>query len=271
MNRGMLEKSLRETCPVTVAVAAALALVEALLSYVIPTFFAESAGQWLRMPFIQQILKGLLGTEVSSTMGPATLVLIPWTHPLVLALVWAHEITFTSRMPAGEIDKGSVDVLLSLPVARTGIYLCETLVWLTSGLFVIAVGVCGNLIGGGGISPELRATRVQLMILGVNLYCLYVAVGGITWFFSACCDRRGRAVALAFAFVLTSFLLSFLAQFSELAKRLSFLSVMNYYRPLYVVRDAAAPLGDLAVLVAVGIVFWSAGAWVFCRRDIRTV
>ena len=65
--------------------------------------------------------------------------------------------------------------------------------------------------------------------------------------------------------------LNFLAQFWEPAQSASFLSVLNYYTPLLILRDSGWPVGDMAVLVGCAVVFWVAGGIVFARRDICTV
>ena len=77
-------------------------------------------------------------------------------------------------------------------------------------------------------------------------------------------------MGIAFAVVLASFLLNFLAQFGGFARQIGFLSVMHYYRPLTVLREPSWPIAHMLILVTVGIIFWGSGALVFMRRDIRT-
>ena len=50
-------------------------------------------------------------------------------------------ILFCSRMPAGEVDVGTADVLLGLPVSRLSIYAAEALVWIAAGLLLIGLGL----------------------------------------------------------------------------------------------------------------------------------
>lgn len=271
MNRGLIAKTIREVWLGTLLFGLGIMGIEALLANVIPHFFNELAGQWLEMKFVQNMFKGLLGTEVGSAIGPGTAGAIAWVHPMVLALIWAHEITFCTRMPAGEVDRGTIDVLLGLPVSRVRVYLCESAVWLMAGLAIIVLGLLGNLLGGWSAAPEFGSTPGQLIIIVANLYCLYLAVGGVTCLVSSLSDRRGAAVGIVFAIVLTSFLLSFLAQFWDFAETVSLLSVLNYYRPLLILRDTSWPVADMLVLVAVGASAWVVGAMVFARRNVCTV
>jgi hypothetical protein len=100
----------------------------------------------------------------------------------------------------------------------------------------------------------------------VNLLCLYAAVGAAGWFCSALSERRGRAIGVVFVFVLASFLLNFLAQFWEPAKRVEFLGILRYYRPLFILRDGSWPVRDLVVLLSVAIVLWVSAGLILARR-----
>ncbi|MGB2984569.1 MAG: ABC transporter permease subunit [Phycisphaerae bacterium] len=271
MTGGLIAKTVRESWVVTLLFALALAAVEALLAYIIPTFAEELVGQFLNTKFMQGTFKALMGAEVGSTISPAIITSTMWVHPIVLALVWAHAIIFCTRLPAGEVDRGTIDVLLGLPVSRIRVYLCESVVWLSSGLVVFAMGLLGNLLGGWASSSGSCAAPGQTIAIVVNLYCLYVAVGAVGCLVSSLSDRRGRAVGIVFGVVLASYLLNSLAQFWVPAKSVSFLSMQNYYSPLLILRDNAWPVTDMLVLTGAGVVLWLAGAMIFARRDICTV
>ncbi len=268
MNRGLLIKSLREAWLATLLLGLAVAGFEAFLAYVIPTFFEDLFGQMVNLEFIQDILKVLLGTEMEGAIGLQAMTSIPWVHPVVLALIWAHAIVLCTRLPAEEIDRGTIGVLLALPVSRTRVYLCDSVVWSGAGFFVVMMGLVGSLVGTRFVAPELRSDPGALVIVVIYLFCLYLTVAGVTCLVSSLSDRRSRAVSVVFAIVLLSFLLNFLAQFWGPAKSVAFLSVLNYYRPLYVLRDSSWPVADMLTLLAVGVVFWLAGMLIFARRDI---
>jgi ABC-2 type transport system permease protein len=103
------------------------------------------------------------------------------------------------------------------------------------------------------------------------LYCVYIAIGGISFLVSSLSDRRGRAIAVVFAIVLVSFLLNFIAQFWEPAKRFAHLSVMTYYQPALILRSGEIPSTNIAVLIAIGTLTWLVAGEVNRRRSICTV
>ena len=268
MNRGLLLKALREAWVTTLLFGVGLFVFEALLAYLLPRFFADSI---VGNPLFRTVVQGILGTEVPVAMGPLALHALAWVHPVALALLWGHEILLCTRMPAKEIDQGTIDSVLALPVSRWSAYLTETAVWLGTGALLVSMAYCGALTGGAlaGASSTLDAGRLTSVV--VNFFCLYLAVGGLAFLVSSCSDRRGRAIGLVFGIVVASVVLNFLTQFWEVARRLSFLGLLEYYRPIVTLQSGGWPLGDIAVLVLVGSSLWIAGAIVFNRRDISTV
>jgi len=271
MNRGLLLKTVYEAWPITMVFAAALAIVVGLLSYAIPTLFSQYSEQLLQLEFVQRIVSGLVGAELGERLSPAMLHSFVWVHPIVLSIIWAQEIAFCTRVPAGEIDRGTADFLFGLPVSRVRIYVSETVVWLGTGVVLLAAGAVGNQIGGVFLPSGFRGGSVWTAAILANVFSMYLAIGGMTLLVSAVSDRRGVAVGVAFGVVLASFLVNLLAQFWPAAERLAFLSVLNYVRPFQIVRDHAVPWGDMLLLAVVALVFWTMGAVLFTRRDIRTL
>src|SRR5262245_42067638 len=129
MNRGLLLRAFRESWATTLGVGLVLLGMEAALTFVLSKFGAQISQEWLRMDRQRRIIQAMLGTEVGDRIGPQMLQAIAWIHPVVLALTWAHAILFCTRVPVGEVDRGTVDVLLSLPVSRWQIFLSESFVW----------------------------------------------------------------------------------------------------------------------------------------------
>ena len=126
---------------------------------------------------------------------------------------------FCSRFPAGEIDRGTVDVLLGLPVSRRKAYYVEVFAWMLSGMFVLTMGYLGHRTTAPLMPADMRPGPVDAAFVLINLFCVYLAVGAFAFLISANSDRRGRAIGATIALVLCSYLLNFLAQFWEPGKR----------------------------------------------------
>ncbi len=269
--RGIMLKAFHETWPPTLMCGVLLLLVEVVLAYVIPTFQEQFSEALMQIKFVQTFVGAMLGVDASEQLGPEAFTAFAWVHPVVLALVWTHALVSCTRMPAGEIDRGTAELTLTLPVTRWGMLVAETAVWIVAGVLVLALGFVGNQWGGQYVDEALRPQVGRTLLVIANLFCLYLAVGGLSWLVSAASSRRGTALVVVFLFLLGSFLLNFLAQFWHLADRIAFLGILDYYRPMYILRDGTVPWRDMGVLLAVAVAFWIAGGIVFSRRDICTV
>ncbi len=270
MNRGLLLKSAHEVWGVTLLCGVGVFIFENIMGAVFRAFPMEAMNVWFEVEFFQKFITALLGSELGDKVDPNQFLVIAWVHPVVLTLLWAHEITLCTRMPAGEIDRGTIDMLLSLPVSRWRLYICETITMAISGAFVVGLVLVGCLVGNILTAPQSKPTLAQSIVITFNLYCLYVAVGGLAFFVSSLCDRRGRAVAISFGVVVGSFFMSFVEQFWEPARHLSFLNLLSYYRPLLIMRDNSWPVANMVTLGCVGLILWGMGGLIFNRRDICT-
>jgi ABC-2 type transport system permease protein len=217
------------------------------------------------------MIAALLGSDLGEEISARMLQSIVWVHPVVLALVWAQEIVHCTRLPAGEIDRGTIDVLFGFPVSRRAVYVCDSLVWLAAGMLLLAAGFLGHWVAAQTMPEDMRPALARVLLVLLNFYGVFVAVGGVAYLTSSLCSRQGRAVAVVFAIVLSSFLLSFLAQFWEPAEKVDFLSVLHFYQPAEVLRSGVLPTCDLVVLFAFGIITWALGGEILARRSICTV
>lgn len=267
---GLLAKSFREVRWQTLGMCLAVGTVMGLLTIVLPQVQSGLSDDLKRLPFVKSMLTALLGTELGEEFSSRAMQAFLWTHPVVLALTWAHEIILCTRVPAGEIDRGTIDTLLSLPVSRRAVFLSEVVTWSASGFLMLATGYLGHVLASPAMPPDMRPGPGLAATILTNLYCVYLAVGGIAFLASSLSNRRGLAMGGVFALVLASFLLNFLAQFWFPARKVAFLSVMEYYRPAQIVMSGQFPAGDVAVLLSVAALTLVIACEVFARRGIAT-
>jgi len=194
-----------------------------------------------------------------------------WVHPTVLSIIWGHEVMYCTRMPAGEIDRGTVDFLLGLPVSRWKLFLAETIGWLVSGLIIICTGILGHVYVAQQFASKMQPSPVATLMILCNLFSMYIAVGAIAFLISSMSDRRNKAMGIVFAILLISFLLNFLAQFWQPAKPWAQLSVLEYYRPATIIQTGNFPTHNITILLGIGFVCWLAAGIILRQRSICTV
>lgn len=270
MNRGLLVRALRESWPATLVLGVVLALVEAALAFVLPRFGSQLPQQWLEMGMVRGLLQAMLGTRIAEQLGPEMFHSIAWVDPLPLALMWAHAMISCTRVPAGEVDRGTVDVVLGLPVSRWELFASETVVWVGCGALLLLAALAGNLLGSLGLPPHARPHLGRLLIVLLNVFCLYCTIGGLSWLASSVSERRGRALTTVFLIILALFLLNYLAEFWQPLERIVFLSPLHYHRPVAILVTGTWPWHDLLVLFGAGAVMWVLAGVIFSRRDLAT-
>lgn len=308
--RGLLVKIFLEVRGAVFWFAAGLALIMGLLTALLPRVLGDIHRVFERIPFVKPLLTALLGVDpgdrMTATMSQAFL----WVHPTVLTLMWAHEVMFCSRLPAGEVDRGTIDFLLGLPVSRWRLFLAETIGWLCSGAVILLSGYSGHLLASFYLQPDMRPPLLVTVYVMVNLFAVYLAVGGFAFLISSLSDRRGRAVGVVFAVLLISFLLNFVAQFWDPLKSMTgdsqavmqgplsilvpaansgdrlnesepqapvtgwsmaHFSVMDYYRPAIIIQSEVFPWRDVGLLIAIAGATWVLAGICLRNRSICTV
>ena len=270
INLGLIRRALREMLPTTLLCAALLATISGLLAYALPQFQARII-QRAMPPGFMQMRNVMLGVD-STGGGIADIAFsIAWSHPVVLILLLAQAIIACTRVPAGEIERGSIDMLMGLPISRWQLFLSETVAWLIGGIVMLGAVYAGSFIGARFIPPEYRPNWGKLAMVLANLGFVYALVGAAAMAASSLSDRRGRAVLCVLVLSVGSLLMNFLELVWEPAKQFSFLSFLHYYRPIGMLMNGKWPVGDLAILGGIALVLWVTAGVVLSRRALTTL
>ena len=269
MNRGLVKKNWHEIWLATLLFLIAFAALEALLLKIYPDLFANYQDLF-KTGFMKNMLKAILGTEISDKVGPELPKALMWSHPILLAMLFGHAILLFTRIPAGEIGSGTIDILMSLPVSRTTIFLSNTICCLLAGLAIILAGFLSHLIVSQTAPPDYRIAPGVLTSIAANLYCLYFAVTGIISWVTSLCSLRVKAVGISFAILVSFDLIDYISQFWKPAKNLSYFTTWHYYDSLKTLNEQTWPWCNITILLLIGIVFHSLSLITFKKRNICT-
>lgn len=191
-----------------------------------------------------------------------------WNHPLVLLAVIGWAIARGSGAIAGEIERGTVDLTLSRPIARST-YVSAQVVFMVVGLVCVVLALmAGTVLGNLYFAPKDPPTLFRLMKPAVMILALGLAVFGYTIPFSAIDVVRWRAAIIAAAVTICGIVGITLARQYEGWEWLETLSVFWYYRPVSVAvgkEPLAFNTFVLAAVFAVGVV---SALGLTARRDI---
>ncbi|MFH1418636.1 MAG: ABC transporter permease subunit [Planctomycetota bacterium] len=267
MNTALIRKTARDYLVVWVAAMVLLFSLVMVFMLAVHSMPLDETTQFLRMAWVRKLVNALVGADLMETMTPTGLAGFIFSHPMTWVLLITFLMTASSGGLAGEVDRGTMDLLAALPISRPAIYVSLSIVILLAGLplcGVVWLGVAAGRLPTG-------ATDVQLGVLGIvacNLYAAYCFLACFSLAVSSGCSRRGTSLAIAFVPIFYSFVLNLVGAFWEPAKRIAYTGFLHYYAPLPTIRDGTWPWRDMAVLAAAAIVCWGVGLVVFSRRDV---
>ncbi len=248
-----------------------------------------------------KIIRTIIGGERVDLDRAMDLLSIGYVHPLVQAIFCVWAVGRASGALAGEIDRGTMELLMAQPVSRPRLVLAHLGVdW------VVIPLICLSLWGGtwlgtwlvGPIRPDTTDLKLSPLIAAAvkpepeeqqrdRLHVdpaafgpalpavagLLFAVSGYTMALSACGRNRMRVLGVAVFGTLVMFLVNVVGQLWDVMERLRPLTIFYYYQPQAIIlahsrEELLQAMWGLAVLYGVGAAGYGVALWVFTRRDL---
>ena len=223
-----------------------------------------------RLPIIRKIFEMSFGINVSGEVSFGILFSVCYTHAVVLSLAWSVIIATTTRVIVGEVERGTADLLFTLPVTRAEVFVSTTVVWVLSAAALSFAPMIGIVIANAIFQPDESVQISRFFLPAINFFFLNLAVGAFSTMMSCFLNRRGRVVGIVVGVVLCSVVLNFLEPFLSWVQSVKFLSLLSYFRPVDLVRTGQWPVQQVVVLFGIAVVSWTIGLLYFSKKDIPT-
>jgi ABC-2 type transport system permease protein len=217
-----------------------------------------------------QMLKalGILG-EPSS----AELIMASWNHPFILILISTWAISRGSGAVAAEVERGTMDLILSRPIPRW-LYLTAQICVAILGLAILG----SALMAGAAIAIRYNVLREPpsaetLLRPAINLVALGFPIYGYTLLASAMDHVRRRPVSVGSVLTLAGFIIwviSLIPVFHDSWWRpwLERFSIFKAYNPVELVKEGQTLDLNLAILGGLGAACIALAFLVFATRDL---
>jgi ABC-2 type transport system permease protein len=238
-----------------------------------------------------KLIQSLLGGENIDITRARDALTIGYVHPVTQAILCIWAVGRAAGAIAGEIDRGTMELLLAQPVPRYRLILAHLLVdcitipalclslWAGNWLGRWAVGVRENGPGSPLISPMIFLPALA------NVAALLFALSGFTLWLSSRGRFRGRVLGAAVFIVLLQFLINLIGQLWDDVQWLRPFTVFFYYQPQQIILKGnwVASLrwvsqdkvelwtyraNVLLVLLSVGAAGYLLALRRFCTRDL---
>jgi ABC-2 type transport system permease protein len=189
------------------------------------------------------------------------------THPVTLSLMTSAALLVAAGSVAAEVERGTIDLVLTRPVGRLPFLLAKALASVVAVTAVEAGGLLGVLMARQTISGVQALSVGSALRAFSGSWLLFVAVAMVGILVSAQSSLRGRAIGVTVGIVVAWFFMNFIALLIDDISGLRYASPFHYFQPAELIAGTASGL-DLVVLAAVAAValLWAAAR--FTRRDL---
>ena len=248
------------------AALATMAVAAGLFQFMLTRMAPTGSESWVSraMGSVPPQLLALAGGALTDMLAPAGFLAIGYAHPFFLLLLGAWVVRVSCGALAGEVGRGTMDLLAARPVPRWH-FVAAGMLASCGGLVVIALGAWGGTAFGSSLRDLGVAKDLAPVAAGAML--LFTAWAGVGLAVSAGRRDAGSAIAWTAGIIAVSFVLDYLARLWTPIGALRPLSLFRWYETQALVHSglewrAPAVLGGVAVAgVAVAVA-------VFRRRDL---
>ncbi len=199
-------------------------------------------------------LDGFLAGENYSIMWPIILII------LVIA--------FASSAIAGEVERGTIEILLAQPISRIKLFLGKYL----AGAAIIFIFVFASIFS---VVPFAALYDVDIVLENHIVFsmlgaCFALALYSVAMMLSSIFSERGKVASLSGGLLMSMYFLNIFAAFKESLDSLKYLSLFHYFDFNTALLKGELDPQSIAVFLGVSLVCTLIGLFWFNRRDITT-
>lgn len=266
MSWNLIKKTISDRWKGTAVFAAGLAAYVLFLCALFPTFSkALAIKKFLAKSYPQSLLK-FFGVKTFDIASFNNYIVLELLTIIWVVIVGAFVIGFARYMIAGEMDEGTLELLLSQPIARWKVITSEGATLLAGIVGLVLTTVLSVFVFGVAFGFDVSQSGFLAFI---PLGCaMFIAIAGYAIFFSAIIGEGRRAMMASAILVFGFYLLHFAAGYSRVVEKIDYIGIFHYYDPLGVLDSGRVPVRDVLVLLAFGVAFFVAAVWVFRRKDV---
>ena len=190
-----------------------------------------------------------------------------WKYGFTILIMALWPLLVGSRLLRGEEERGSMDVLLSLPRGRTQVAL-QKLAGMWTALLAMGV-LIGSLTFAGGATAHANFGLGGALLFGLNLVLICGVFGGIALLISQFTQRPGTAAGATGGLLLVFIVLDMLHRVisgTELISRFSPVYYYNLSKPL--IPSYGPNPGAMLVMLALAALLSGTAIWLFAGRDV---
>lgn len=218
------------------------------------------------LDMLPSIVKSSLGGDMLRVGNTAGLVAIGHNHPFVMFLCMLFAVGTPTGLLAGEVQRGTMELILSRPTTKTQVYACAGILTLV-GMFALVLGMFLGTVAGVHLFTFQDPVPLDLFFrIAINGGLLASTFGAVALLCAATFARLYTAIGVSVAFLVASYFAIIVANWWP---RMAFLRWVTLFRLV----DGASlwqgwPLRNMGILAAILLLTAGLGAMIWNRRDL---
>ena len=211
---------------------------------------AMSAGQ---TPGGMRMLRGLGGASMD--FSSAAIEMAFWNHPFVILILAIWAIARGSASVGGELERGSMDIVLSRPISRSSYLAAQVFTAIIGLIVLVSAMVAGNLVGSRFNTLVAAPSVVTLMKPATNLAAMGLLMFAYTCLFSTLDSVRWRPNLLGSVITLAGFIINIVANIPTLEdwKWIEKFSIFKAYNPVEIVVKGETFAFNTGILTVISV------------------
>lgn len=246
--------------------------------------FLRSSDLEKMLGFMPEVVENLSPVPFSQVATAAGKIAPAYDDPIILLLVTVWGISRGSDAVSGELNRGTMEMLLAQPVTRLGVLWTQAAVTILGAAILAFMAWLGTAVGLATVTLEENVSPLVFAPAALNLFSFTVFLAGLTTMVSSATSIRSQTIGLVGGF----YALSMVAKIvGRAVKSWSWLADISFFTPfepqlfvgnqelawvvsLPVGRDSfeLGALGYDGLLVGLGLASYLVASVIFTQRDL---
>jgi ABC-2 type transport system permease protein len=221
-------------------------------------------SELLNSPAFQFFVGLMEGVDITTWTGFYYIEIFTWLEMVILFVT----IFVPARLVSAEVDKKTLDFILSYPIARWRYVLEKFSVFLTYNLLYPAFVLVLTYQSIVSLNVEMDLILLSYSLIGI--WMLMFALGALSLLCGIIFFEPNRAIAAAGLLILGQYILVRIGAITESLNFLKSFSLFNYLNANTIVNLQKIPLDELLIVFVVAILALIGALAIFQKREISS-
>ena len=260
-------KSFRKTYYMGLIIAIVVASLVTLVVSIWPEFKAQSEAfaELLKSPLYGAILGQMVNLDIATFQGFYGMYLFIYLEMILLFLGIFYGASIISR----EVDKNTLDTMLSLPISRSRFISEKYLVYISKTVFIAISAILITYLLHFTVNEEFDT--LAFVWASFAYWLLFIALGTISLFMGTIFLDSTKSYVASGIVILGMWILERVAGLVSSLKDFQNISIFHYLNGASILKQGIeSAYGDIIIVVLVSVIFFLSSLVVFSKRDLSS-